>query len=257
MIKRWFCCAVLLFGSLGPLRFRMLAQDADVGARVQALVRAHQAWEQKISSPGASMRAKEIGRRGSAVDYLLYVSGLPKDRLYSVQMWPVNRSGPYEAMAGVSLGEDGMVMCTGRMPGECADSSDKTDKDYGQAAFTFDSLPGEPNRVALVNGEERVAIVIVPNPIVGRDRNCTISVVRLTPRFEVAYLTGSGFTPGSKVLVRGDSYGEKHVNPTVADADGNIRFAIVPFVAGHEKGTTQVTVSGPNCSPSLHFDWGQ
>jgi hypothetical protein len=227
---------------------------ASVAHIVQSLVAMHEAWSSKLTIPGASITAKEIGRDGSVVRYTLYVSGLPKGRLYTVVSWPVNQLKPTAVMEGVSLGKDGMVMCTGRMPGEC---SDPGDEDHGEVHFIFNSLPGEPNRLALVNGDEHAAIVIVPNPIAARDGKCTLNAERLLPHFEIAYLTGTGYSAGASVSYDVDSAGEKHSGATTADADGNIRFALLPFVAGRQKGTVRVRMEASGCSPSLQFDWGQ
>ena len=92
-------------------------------------------------------------------------------------------------MEGVSLGKGGIVICAGRMPEQCRDSSAKDDP----IDFAFNPAKGEPYRLALVAGEYRVAIVIVPDPILAKDKGCTLSVERLLPRFELAYFTGQGF----------------------------------------------------------------
>jgi hypothetical protein len=116
--------------------------DAEVRARAeeanQALLKAHVAWETKVSSPGASIQAKEVEREGSVVRYNLYVSGLPTDRLYTAMSWPV----------------------------------------------------GQPK-------------------------------------------------PGS-----------------ITDSNGNLRFALMPFVSGHGKDATTVKAVGMDCSSAVKFDWG-
>ena len=43
-------------------------------------------------------------------------------------------------------------------------------------------------RLALVAGDDRVAVVIVPDPITGKHKGCTLSVERLLPRSELAYI---------------------------------------------------------------------
>jgi hypothetical protein len=101
-----------------------------------------------------------------------------------------------------------------------------------------------------------VAVVIVPDPIIGKDKACTLTVERLLPHFELAFFAGSGFPPNSDVSFDGQSYDEKHPIKTVADSDGNIQFALLPFVSGHKKGTTTVKGVGMTCSPSIKFDWG-
>jgi len=230
--------------------------QTDVEARAaetsQALVKAHVAWKTKLSSPGASVRVEEVEREGPIVRYNVYVSGLPTDELYSVLSWPVNQSKPSSLMEGVSVGKGGIVMCAGRTPEQCGDSSKKDDP----IDFTFNPAKGEPYRIALTSGEHRVAVVIVPNPIITKDKGCTLSVERLLPHFELAYFTGSGFPPNSDVSFDGQSYDEKHPVKTKADSEGNIQFALMPFVSGHDKGTTTIKGIG-TCAPSVKFDWGK
>jgi hypothetical protein len=98
---------------------------------------------------------------------------------------------------------------------------------------------------------------MVPNPITSSDRGCTLSVKRLMPHFELAFFTGSGYEHDAKTTFQTDSYGEKHVVETTADHEGNVRFAILPFVSGHQHGKTSIKAASLGCSPALTFDWGQ
>jgi hypothetical protein len=238
------CCTTLMFGQT----------DTEVSANevAQSLVKGHIAWKTKLSSPGASVRVEEVERQGSVVQYYLYVSGLPRDRLYSYVTWPVTQAKPSTTMAGISLGKDGIAMCAGRTPEQCGDPAAKDDP----IGFAFNPAKGEPYRVALVSQDYRVAIVIVPDPITASDKGCTMSVERLLPRFEVAYFTGSGFPTNAEVSFDSESYGEKRAVKTRTDSDGNLKFAILPAVTGHSQGTTTVKAVGSGCSPSVTLDWG-
>jgi hypothetical protein len=218
----------------------------------QSLVKRHVAWQTKLSSTGASIEAKQVARRGSWVQYHLYVTGLPSDQLYAVVTWPVRQREPSTQIEGVSLGKDGLVMCAGRTPEQCGDPSTKDDP----IDFTFNPAKGEPYRLAVVSGENRAAIVIVPDPITASDKNCTLGVVRLLPGFETAYFTGSGFVPDADITFEGESYDETHPIKTRTDHDGHLRFALMPFVAGHKKGTTTVHSVGTGCSLKISFQWG-
>jgi hypothetical protein len=157
-------------------------------------------------------------------------------------------------MEGVSLGKDGIVSCTGRLEGECTDPSGAGNN---AVDFAFDSLTGEPNRLALISGDQRVAVIVVPSPITSSDRGYTLNVERLMPHFEVAFFTGSGYGNDTKTIFQTDSYGEKHVVETTADHEGNVRFAMLPFVSGHRHGETNIKAANAGCTPSLTFDWGQ
>ena len=246
------CLGASLSVSAATAVFAQNNDEARAAELTQRLVKGLVAWQTKVSTLGASIEAKEVGRQGSVVQYHLYVSGLPSEKLYSVATWPVTQREPSTLMDGVSVGKNGIVMCAGRTPEQCGDSSKKDDP----IEFTFSPTKGEPYRVALISGDSRAAIVIVPDPITGSDRGCTLSVVRLLPGFETAFFTGSGFAPDTEVTFEGRSYDETHPIKTKTDHSGNLQFAILPFVAGHKNGTTVVSGIGTSCSPKLKFEWG-
>jgi len=225
--------------------------DSNVQNSEQVLLKGHVAWGSKLSS-GASIQAKEIERQGTSVKYHLFISGLPPDALYSVVTWPVTQQKPAPVIEGANLGKNGIVMCAGRTQEQCGDPSRKDDP----IDFAFNAAKGEPYRIAVVSGENRAAIVIVPNPISGKDKGCSFSVERLLPHFELAYFSGTGFRPNSEIIFDSQSFSEKHSVKTKSDGDGNIQFALMPFVTGHPKGTATVKAEGMPCSPSLKFDWG-
>src|SRR4051812_1419040 len=122
--------------------------QTDLEARAkeqgQSLVREHVAWRTRLSSPGASIRVKEVGRQGSLVSYNLYVLGLPTGELYTAVSWPVTQAKPAAIMEGVSLGKDEIVMCAGRAPEQSGDASKKDDP----IDFALDAAKGEPYRLA-------------------------------------------------------------------------------------------------------------
>jgi hypothetical protein len=233
----------------------LLSAQTDVEARAagitQALVKGHVAWKTKLSSPGAFIRAKEVEREGSLVRYNFYVSGLPVERLYTALAWPVTQAKPSTMMEGLSIGKGGIVICAGRTPEQCSGSQKDDPVD-----FTFNPTKGEPYRIALEAEDYRVAVVIVPDPISGKDKGCILSVERLLPRFELAYFTGTGFPANTEVSFDSQSYEEKHTVKTKTDSAGSLEFAILPAVTGHTKGTTSIKAVGGSCSPSVKFDWG-
>lgn len=254
-VIRWVAFVVLALVSSRSCLSAQQDTNAQAAQVAQRLVAQYEAWGTKISTPGASATAKLAGRDGAVVKYNLYVTGLPADRLYNVVAFPVTEVRPVTVQEGVSLGKDGMVMCTGRREGECDDPSD----DHGIVNFTMAPAKGEPFRFALVNEDQglRAAIVIVPDPILATDGSCTLSAVRLLPHFEVTYFSGTGFVPNTDVSFASESWGEKHTVKTHSGPDGAIRFAMMPAVAGHSGGTTRIKGVGMACAPSLAFDWGQ
>jgi hypothetical protein len=245
--------------TLPLLALRARAQDItqeQAAQFAQNLIRQHEAWRSKLSTPGASIQAKESGRENGYVHYRLYVTGLPADKLYTVLAWPVTQAKPSQQFEGVSLGKDGLVSCTGRLPDECSDP-DPSPMDHGAVDFAFHPVKGEPFRLAVVNGDSRATIIVVPDPIASKDKGCSLEVVRLMPAFELAFFTGRGYPPNAEVTFDAESYGEKHEVKTKSDSDGAIHFAIMPAVAGHSGGTARIAATEMVCAPKLKFDWGK
>lgn len=239
---------VVAFSLLGNTQSGLDERSQEV---TQTMLKSYIGWP-KISTPEASIEVRKVARRGPIVQYHLFVHGLPTDRLYQSQNWPINRAEPAVTMEGISIGKDGILMCAGRTKEQCGSPSQKDDP----IEFTFQAAKGEPYRLAFVSGDSRVATVIVPDPIEGKDRGCTLNLVRLLPKFELAYLSGEGFPANTEVQFHIESYGEKHQLNKRTDESGKFGFALLPNVSGHDKGTTSIKTFGKQCSPSLKFDWG-
>ena len=58
-------------------------------------------------------------------------------------------------------------------------------------------IRGEPSRFAFVAPNIKIGIVTVPDPVAAKDKVCTLSAVRLTTRFELAFVSGTGYAPNS------------------------------------------------------------
>ena len=226
-------CTLLTVALLFSLVFHGHAQSDVLSAAnegAQKLAKAHAGWT-RLSRAGASLEAKETLREGSVVQYHLFVHGLPADRLYQLYSWPVSVPEPTVQMEGISIGKDGLLICAGRTPAQCGDPSKKDDP----IELTFSPVKAEPFRVAFISGEARVAIVLEPDPIENKHKGCNLKVVRLLPGFELAYFAGSGFAPNTKVEFDSQSYDEVHRLEEMTNADGNLQFAMLPFVSGHNR----------------------
>lgn len=123
-----FTALTLVFISIGVCA--QDSADAQAAQLAQALVKKHEAWISRLSTPRASIKADESGREKGAVSYRLYVTGLPTDKLYTVVEWPVTQADPVTIAEGVSLGKEGLVSCTGQLPGECNDP-DPSPEEHG------------------------------------------------------------------------------------------------------------------------------
>ena len=237
--------------------FRCLAQDdpatvAKAQDRAYATVQAHLNWT-KQTSHGATIRAEESSRHPDAIQYRMFVSGLPTDTSYTAVSWPVNGT-PTQVMQGITIGKDGVFTCAGRTPEECGDAAKPDDA----IDFTFYPQKGEPYRMLFVSEhgpQSRVAIVLVPDPIKATDKVCSLTAVRLSPKFELSYITGSGFGPNAQVSFDTQSWNEKHMIPGLADADGDVQLTMLNRVVGHDRGITRQSV-GCRLQPFSRFEWG-
>jgi hypothetical protein len=95
----------------------------------------------------------------------------------------------------------------------------------------------------------------VPDPIVANDNGCTLSAVRLTPKFELAFLSGSGYPPNTDVHYRVLSETSSDVL-VKSDSNGSIRFSVIPNPGKKSKGTVTVKIAEAKCSPEVSYEWG-
>lgn len=213
----------------------------------------------KPSSPGATAEIREIERvevQGALnVKYHVYVKGAPADQIYSEISWPINAPTGQEVMQGLSLGKDGIVMCAGRTAEQCTSPEKKDDP----VEFTFIPAKGEVYRLALVSADERTTIyfALVPDPIIGTDKGCSVEVVRVLPRFEAVLIRAKGFRPKEKIQLMSKSFDETHDGPLETDNQGAAFTGIFPFVKDKERGSTDIKLIGRACAPAVSFQWGK
>ena len=256
MRSRIFVVQLSIIFLVGLARSQDSPRDQnDVAQDVQQLMDLELGFEQMVPS-GMSIEAKEISRQGTSskdlvVQYHIFVRGAPPNALFQWIQWPVNADKPSSPLEGISVGKDGILMCAGRAPEQCGDPKKPDDP------IEFVTMPkkAEPTRVAFVSPTVKVGTVIVPDPIETTDKGCTLSAVRLTPKFELALLSGYGFPPNTDVRYRiSAATTTDHV--IKSDSRGTIRFSATPYAAKTSKGTVTVTVMGTKCSPEVSYEWG-
>ena len=155
------------------------------------------------------------------------------------------------ALAGISIGKDGILMCAGRTPDQCGDAKKPDDP----IEFITMSRKGEPTRLAFISPTAKIGTVIVPDPIAANDNGCTLSAVRLTPKFELAFLSGSGYPPNSDVHYRVLSETSSDF-AIKSDSSGTIRVSVIPNPGKKSKGTVTVKIAEAKCSPEVSYEWG-
>jgi hypothetical protein len=233
------------------------ADPAQIAAKMAGMTRE---WmDSKNTTPGISVDIRPVSRSNDGghltVQYHVFVTGAPKDQNYSLVTWPINAREPSVVIEGMSIGAEGVVVCAGRSADQCGDPNKKDDP----VEFTFLPVLGEVCRMAMVSADTKTKIffAVVPDPIIGRDKSCSLEVVRLMPNFELALVRGKGFQPNEDLQLQSKSYDEAHDNKVKADANGVYFTALLPFVKDKQNGKTNVQLKSGDCSPQVSFEWGK
>jgi hypothetical protein len=231
-------------------------------AAAQRTVTATKRWlAGTMSTPGMSAQLKEISKgqvKGKLeVQYHIFVTGAPKDQNYTLVDWPPNVPDPLTSIAGLSILDDGLVVCAGRATDQCS-HPDKPGKTDAPVKLVFYPLDGEIYRLALVSQDQKAKIffAVIPAPIQATDNGCTFEVVSLRLKNELVLIRGKGFQPNESVGFESTSYEQTHTLSDQVDANGEYQLPMQPFVAGKSGGTTEVKLSGAQCAPVLKFQWG-
>jgi hypothetical protein len=231
--------------------------DARNAAEATLTARATIDWD-KSTTAGAKAEVLLIKKGQGAdgkplVQYHLKVTGAPHNKLYSLIAWPITRAEPATMMEGLAIATDGTVGCPPNSTLSCS-------KYFKGAELRLNYTPGigEIFRHALVSQDHqnRIFFSIVPAPMIEKDKACSMEVIRLSPRFELAVIRGKGFAAGEQIAFHTQSYQDVHDSQPKADANGEFWAVITPFVKGRTLGTTEVSARGGSCAPVLSFEWG-
>jgi hypothetical protein len=251
--------SILRFIILGSIVLPIFGQGTAVPSTPSAeetasrLVKMHDAWGPKASTPNMSLSLKEASREGPVIKIRMYATGLPKDGIYTLVTWPVMARGPAASLRGITFDESGLAVCAGT-PGTCG----TPDKPNDPIDLDFKPVPGEPSRVGLISADQSVKVFakLVPIPLRGEDKGCSVEAVLLTPGSEVVLIEGTGFQPNSEVVMDSESGGERHGAKSNTDANGRYVSAILPYKPGLARGTASVYLKSAACSPSVNVPWG-
>lgn len=250
---------LVLLVLLSVLNAQIKAQSSrtqnDVAQRVERLMAIEVGFEQMVPA-GMSVETNEVSREGKSgkdlvVQYHIFLKGVPPGALFKALNWPPDAEKPSVIMEGISVGKDGILMCAGRNPEQCGDPKKPDDP----IEFTVLPMKAEPSRFAFVSSDIKIGTVIVADPIEARDKGCTLSLLRLTRAFDLAFLVGTGFAPNTEVQYTVSS--EMTSNFAIkADAKGRIRVAVIPFPGKKRQGTAKVRIDEATCSPEVSWEWG-
>jgi hypothetical protein len=213
-------------------------------------------WD-KSTSPGIKTQIllikKDQTNGKPFMQYRLKISGAPKNKLYNLIAWPIMVAQPATIMEGLAIAADGTVGCPPNSNRSCAQRFKGA-----ELKLTYTPGIGEIYRHALISEDHstRIFFSVVPAPMVEQDKACSLEIVRLSPRFELALIRGKGFTPGEQISFHTQSNQEVHDSQPTVNPQGEFWATLSPFVKGRTMGTTQVAVKGKSCAPTLSFEWG-
>ena len=238
---------------------RVFTQEADLATRISNTINGARQWlDGKLSTPGTSATLRERERSSQEnqlkVSYNLMVEGASKDQNYVLISWPINSAKPIEQLKGVSIGADGIVVCAGKTSEQCVG-----EKENDPVNLVFLPQPGEIVRLALVSSDQKIKVfaAAVPDPIVSRSSPCSLEVIRLMPRFALAFIRAKGYASNETLTFNSKSYNESHQQDVKADGEGNAVWGMLPAVKDKKRGTTNVSAKGGSCTSSISFDWGE
>lgn len=227
-----------------PLQTRVLAGDA---------VKAHTAWVQQMSAKGASLRIKEVQRKGNVIQAQFYAEGLPKKWIYNLMSFPIGSKNASILLSGVTLDESGRAICSGR-PGECG----KEGRPNAPVSMFLEPANGEPLRFALVARTDqtvRAAFNYVPFPIASTDKSCKAEAVLLEPGAGLVRIEGSGFPLNATVTLASEGNGKSAQKPLKSNAKGEVNTMVMPNREAGKQGTVRVQLSSPACAPAISVPW--
>jgi hypothetical protein len=223
---------------------------------MKKMVQATIDWDSSTSK-GAKVEVQQIKKAQAegkpVMQYRLKVSGAPKNKLYTLMAWPITIPRPATMMDGLAIAADGTVGCPPNSTRSCSQHMKGA-----ELKLTYSPGIGEIYRHALISEDHnsRIFFSIVPAPMIEQDKACSLEIVRLSPRFELALIRGKGFTPSEQIAFHTQSYQEMHDSQPRVNPQGEFWATLTPFVKGRTMGTTQVVVKSKSCAPALSFEWG-
>lgn len=216
------------------------------------------AWDLS-STPGTKLIAKERSRtkgdQGTVIRYDLVTQGLPHDQHYTLVVWPLNGTiKPVEG--GISLTEEGKLICTGKTKADCAPSRPDADPVID---LSVSAAKGEAKRFGLISDDQKwkALATLVAFPDIATDSGCSLEALRITPEADAVMIRGKGFPPGSVLPMTSDSAGEVASATWQVSEKGELLSLVMPAVRGKTEGRTTVRVKAPACAPQVSFEWGK
>jgi hypothetical protein len=234
-----------------------IAHEAMPKEKLQGVADTSMRWE-SMTTPGIqaqiqeSSRSKEEGRL--IVRYRITAKGVSRNQVFTMIQWPISAAQPEAVFGGITFDTKGLAVCDGT-EGHCGDPATPNDP----IDFTFMPAKGEIYRIALISDDKKIkiAVSVVPDPLVGTSGPCSVEAVRFTPRFESVVIRGRGFQPSEKVRWNSASADEKILNDVFANVNGEFTSVVIPAVKGKSGGDFKLKIEAKGCSPEIGFHWGR
>jgi hypothetical protein len=248
----WKVRAVFLPGFAMAATFLCLGQDvsapelkSDVVKQINRLADLQKNLT-TMNSFGAELEVVEVARtatsQGSVVGYELYVKNLPHDRQYQLSTERINQQSIKENKLK-TLAQSGKVM----------------DGPDDPVDLLLMAAKGEPYRFRLSSkdGKYQAFASVIPFPIIGVDKSCSVEAILLLPDAEGVLVLAKGFKVFSSIQVKIDSAGDEKSRNVPTDEAGKFSLVLMPYKKDMSQGVTTVALDSPDCHPSLKFTWGK
>lgn len=230
--------------------FSCQAQDQN---ELGKLVKSVSGWGEELNSSAsirleAHLMTKQARNGADYGFYDFYLTGAPADQTYTIFQWPLDKSQPEKVMPTYISGKGRLCM---HAEG-CHDSSGP----YVLLALL--SFPGLPHRIGIASEDKKykAVVMVVPDPILAKDKGCSVEVVRVREDFSLALFRAKGFQPDEEIKYTSNSEEEEIKGSLKADSQGAFSITIGPVAKGKTKGTDKVDFKASGCSPSVSYHWG-
>jgi hypothetical protein len=251
-----FSCAMAATGQSAPPK---LATDSLQGLDgAKKLMEQQASWDAASGLNTAKLIAKERARtqgdQGTVVRYDLVTQGLPHDLHYTLIIWPLN-GGIQPVQSGISLTDDGRLVCTAKTPADCKPSRPDADPVID---MSITAAKGEPKRFGVISDDQKwkALATVVAFPNIATDGSCTLEALRVIPDAGAVMIRGKGFPPSAVLPMTSDSAGEVASGTWQTNEKGELLSLVMPGVRGKTEGQTKIRLKAPGCAPQVIFSWG-
>jgi hypothetical protein len=199
-----------------------------------------------MNTLGAELQVVELARtatsQGSVVGYELYAKNLPHDRQYLLSTERIDQQSVKKDKLK-TLAQSGKVM----------------DGPDDPVDLLLMAAKGEPYRFRLSSkdGKYQAFASVVPFPIIGVDKSCSVEAILLMPDAEGVLVLAKGFKASIGVQVSIDSAGDEKGGNVRTNEAGKLSLVLMPYKKDTSQGVTTVALSSTDCHPSLKFTWGK